>query len=73
MKNPFLIFLAFFLVKNAPQIHIMRLSPLQIESALDNVHDLLHMIEKVNGLSAGGLASLPDMKKMLEVVEKIPL
>ena len=73
MKNSAFFILAFLLIRNVQQVQSIKLSPLQIESTLDQVHDLLHVLEKVNGFSAAGLSSLPDMKKMLEIVEKIPL
>ena len=73
MKNPALIILAILVIKNAKQTNAIQLSPLQIESAIDNIHDLIHTLERINGLSLSGLGGLPDMKKMLEVVEKIPL
>ena len=73
MKNSALIILAILVIKSTRQTNSLQLSPLQVESAIDHIHDLIHMLERVNGLSSSGLGGLPDMKKMLEVVEKIPL
>jgi len=75
--NPIPILAVLFLLKN--KNGGMRLSPalpsaLELESMLDNAHSMIHMIEKLNGLAqSGAQASLPDMKKMMEIVEKLPL
>lgn len=50
------------------------LNTLQLESLMDHFHAAIHAMEKINNLSQSGLlTSLPDMKKMLEVVENLPL
>jgi len=74
MKNPLFVLLLLFLFRRQGQIPFTGLSTLQMESLLDQVHSAIHAVEKVHGLTQGDLStSLPDMKKMLEVVEKIPL
>ena len=73
-KNPLLIVFLFLLLrwpKDGPQ---PALSSLQLESLIDQIHTMIHTMEKVQSFAKADLAaSLPDMKKMLEVVEKIPL
>lgn len=75
--NPIPILVVLFLLKNkSGGAHLSPALPsaLELESMLDNAHSMIHMIEKLNGLAqAGSQASLPDMKKMMEIVEKIPL
>jgi hypothetical protein len=72
-KNPLLIICLFLFLRqqNRP---LPALSTLQLESLIDQVHTMIHTMEKVNSFAKSDvLSSLPDMKKMLEVVEKIPL
>ena len=46
----------------------------ELESMLDNAHSMIHTIEKLRGFAqVSGQGSLPDMKKMMEIVEKLPL
>ncbi len=74
--NPIPIIVVLLLLTNRGGL---RLSPpvfntLELESMLDNAHNMLHTIEKLNGFAQSGMASsLPDMKKMMEIVEKLPL
>ena len=50
------------------------LNTLELESMLDNAHSMIHTIEKLRGFAqVSGQGSLPDMKKMMEIVEKLPL
>lgn len=54
------------------------INTLELESFLDNAHSMLHTIEKLNSFASSGAmsalpSSLPDMKKMMEIVEKLPL
>lgn len=56
----------------------LSLNSLQLESLIDNLHTMIHAMEKLNSFTHSDLASslpesLPDMKKILEVVEKLPL
>lgn len=57
----------------------LRLKPpalhsLELESMLDSAHSMIHIVEKLNNFAqAGGTSALPDMKKMMEIVEKLPL
>ena len=72
-KNPLLI-LCLFLFLRQQNRPLPALSTLQLESLIDQVHTMIHTMEKVNSFAKSDvLSSLPDMKKMLEVVEKIPL
>lgn len=76
-KNPLLVVCLFLLLRHqsissAPAMHSF--STLQLESLIDQVHTMIHAMEKVNAFAKSDLmTSLPDMKKMLEVVEKFPL
>ena len=73
-KNPLLMLCLFLFLRRQGNPGFPSLSSLQLESLIDQVHTMIHAIEKVNSLGGSDLlASLPDMKKMLEVVEKIPL
>ena len=73
-KNPLLILCLFLLVRQQPNGAIPTFSRLQLESMIDQLHTMIHTLEKVNSIThADVLTSLPDMKKMLEAVEKIPL
>ena len=54
------------------------LQSLQLESLMDNLHTMIHAIEKAKTFSQSDLLTslpenLPDMKKIMEVVEKLPL
>lgn len=75
-NNPIPILVIFVLLKNrnALQGKPLHLESLQLESLVDNLHTAIHAYEKVSNFSHGELASnLPDMKKIMEIVEKIPL
>ena len=76
-NNPILIIAVLLFLKNRASFTSSlphTLNSLQLESLIDNVHSAIHMLEKMNQLGQMDLTSvLPDMKKMLEVVEKIPL
>ena len=76
-NNPILIIAVLLLLKNRSGLTSTlphTLNSLQLESLIDNVHSAIHMMEKMNQLGHMDIATmLPDMKKMLEVVEKIPL
>lgn len=76
-NNPIPLIVIFLLLRQQTSSHITSfnaLNSLQLESLLDNIHTMIHAIEKLNSFSQAELASsLPDMKKMLEVVEKLPL
>ena len=72
-KNPLLI-LCLFLFLRQQNRPLPALSTLQLESLIDQMHTMIHTMEKVNSFAKSDvLSSLPDMKKMLEAVEKIPL
>ena len=75
-KNPLLILCLILLVQRSGggRQPVPALTGLQLESLMDQVHAMIHAMEKVNSFAHSDLiSSLPDMKKMLEVVEKIPL
>lgn len=76
-NNPIPIIVIILLLKNRSGINtsaLNTLNSLQLESLLDNIHTAIHALEKLNSFSHSDLvSSLPDMKKMLEVVEKMPL
>lgn len=75
--NPIPIIAVIFLLKQKGgglRLNPPAINTLELESMLDNAHSMLHTIEKINGLAQSGVASsLPDMKKMMEIVEKLPL
>ncbi len=74
IKNPLLILCLFLLFQRHGGNALPALSSLQLESLIDEVHTMIHAIEKLSAFNQSGLgAALPDMKKMLEAVEKIPL
>lgn len=73
-KSPIPILLIFLLLRNRGGFHPPVITALELESTLDNVRSLLNTLDKVNGFAQSGIASsLPDMKKMMEIVEKLPL
>ena len=73
-KNPLLILCLFLFIRQQPGSALPSLTRLQLESMLDQLHTMIHTMEKVNSFAHSDLLStLPDMKKMLEAVEKIPL
>jgi len=73
-KNPLLILCIFLLLRRQGSGMLPSFTALQLESLIDQAHTLIHTMEKVNSFARSDLASsLPDMKKMLEAVEKIPL
>ena len=76
-KNSLAVIVIFLLLKNRTAVSpamFHNLSTLQMESLLDNLHAAIHAIEKINRFIQSDLASsLPDMKKILEVVENLPL
>lgn len=73
-KNPLLFICLFLLLRRQNTPALSSMSALQLESLMDQVHSMIHAMEKVNAFARSDLLStLPDMKKMLEVVEKIPL
>ena len=73
-KNPLLILCLFLLIRQQPSGTMPSFTRLQLESMIDQLHTIIHALEKVNSFAhTDVLSSLPDMKKMLEVVEKIPL
>lgn len=73
-KNPLLVVCLFLLLRRQGNGPVLSLSTLQLESLIDQVHAMIHTMEKVNSFARSDLiTSLPDMKKMMEVVEKIPL
>ena len=75
--NPIPIIAVLLLLKNAGGGQRLRppvINTLELESMLDSAHSMLHTIEKLNGFAQSGLqTSLPDIKKMMEIVEKLPL
>lgn len=72
--NPIPIILILVLLKNRGGFHQPSISSLELESFLDNAHSMLNALEKISGFAQSGLAnSLPDMKKILEIVEKFPM
>lgn len=74
--NPLPVIAVLFLLKNGGNLRqrMPSVSTLQLESMLDNAHSMLHTLEKLTNLvQNSSQVSLPDMKKMMEIVEKIPL
>ncbi|MEE0741367.1 MAG: hypothetical protein ACLRWH_10545 [Emergencia sp.] len=74
--NPIPIILVVLLLKNRNGLNLnpAMFNSLELESFLDNARTMLNTIDKINGFAQSGVASsLPDMKKMMEIVEKIPL
>ncbi len=72
-SNPIPIILLFLFLKNHQGIQIPAISTLQLESLLDNARMMLNAYDKLNGFMQSGSASVPDMKKVMEIVEKLPL
>lgn len=73
-KNPLLVICIFLFLRRQGNGPAPSLSALELESLIDQVHTMIHTMEKINSFAKSDLmTSLPDMKKMLEVVEKIPL
>lgn len=73
-KNPLLLIGLVLLLRQQSTRSFPALSALEIEALIDQVHTMIHTMEKVNAFAKSDLmTSLPDMKKMLEAVEKIPL
>lgn len=74
--NPIPILLVLFLLKNrgGMQSGNRLIGSLELESFLDNARTMLNTLDKISGFAAAGIQSeLPDMKKVMEIVEKIPL
>lgn len=74
--NPLPVIAVLFLLKNSGnlRLRIPSVSALQLEAMLDNAHSMLHTLEKLSSFAQNSSqVSLPDMKKMMEIVEKIPL
>ena len=74
--NPLPVIAILFLLKNGGNLRqrIPAVSALQLESMLDNAHSMLHTFERLNSfVQNSSQVSLPDMKKMMEIVEKLPL
>lgn len=70
-NNPIPILVIFVLLKNRTNLP---LESLQLESIIDNLHTAIHAYEKVSTFAQGDmLSNLPDMKKIMEIVEKMPL
>ena len=73
-NNPIPIILVILLLKNRGGLNAPMLNSLQLESFLDNAHTMLNTLDKLNSFAQSDLSSsLPDMKKMMEIVEKLPL
>lgn len=72
--NPIPIILVLFVMKNKNNIKPPVINTLELESFLDNARTVLNTIDKINGFTqGGGLSNLPDMKKMMEIVDNLPL
>ena len=72
--NPIPIILVLFVLKNKSNIQPQVINTLELESFLDNARTVLNTIDKINGFTqGGGLSNLPDMKKMMEIVDNLPL
>ena len=72
--NPIPIILVLFVLKNKSYIQPPVINTLELESFLDNARTVLNTIDKINGFTqGGGLSNLPDMKKMMEIVDNLPL
>ena len=74
--NPLPVIAVLFLLKNGGNLRqrMPSVITLQLESMLDNAHSMLHTLEKLGSfVQNSSQVSLPDMKKMMEIVEKIPL
>lgn len=80
-KSPIPILLILLLMKNRGNSRSPLLGSLELESFLDNAHTMLDTLDKVSSISQSGIAEnlgsmsagLPDMKKIMEIVEKLPL
>ena len=71
--NPIPIILVLFVLKKS-NIQPPVINTLELESFLDNARTVLNTIDKINGFTqGGGLSNLPDMKKMMEIVDNLPL
>ncbi len=47
---------------------------LELDAFFDNARTLLNLMDRLNNLSQDGISSsLPDMKKVMELVEKLPI
>ena len=72
--NPIPIILVLFVLKYKSNIQPPVINTLELESFLDNARTVLNTIDKINGFTqGGGLSNLPDMKKMMEIVDNLPL
>jgi hypothetical protein len=73
--NPIPILLILFLLKSrSGGLSPPAINTLEIESFLDGCRTMLNVVDKVNHFAqGGGMSSLPDMKKMMEIVENLPL
>lgn len=75
-NSPIPLILIFLFMKNRNNINIRPpvINTLELESFLDNCRTVLNTVDKINGFTSGiGQTSLPDMKKIMEIVEKLPL
>lgn len=73
-NNPLPIIVVLILLKNKGNLHTPALGSLELEAFIDNARSLLNTVDKINGFAQmGGTKALPDMKKLMEIVEKIPL
>ncbi len=88
-NNPIPIILALAVISHRGRLPLPSpgaLNTLELEAFLDNARTCINTIDKLNSLAHSGLGnlvsntngssssgSLPDMKKMLEIVENLPL
>ena len=76
-NNPIPIIVILLLLKNkrgGMNINPPVINTLELESFLDHAKTMLHTIDQISGFAqSGGASSMPDMKKMMEIIEKLPL
>lgn len=83
VNNPIPIILVLLLVRSHNSFRLPPPGSLELEAFLDQARTCLNAIDKISTLtgsaggsgsgSGGGSLALPDMKKMMEIVEKLPL
>lgn len=67
--------LIIYLIKNKDGFNFRPpvINTLQLESILDNARVMLSAVDKINSFAENAPEAIPNMKKLMEVVEKIPL
>ncbi len=73
-KNPIPILLILFLISKRNDFSGLAFHTLELDAFLDNARMLLNLMDRLNNLSQEGVSSsLPDMKKVMELVDKLPI